>query len=155
MKEMYVITAGYENINFLKSDRSDPAFRDAILNPPALAPGTGGYFLYDITRDLQGRDILKLAPGSNIALGLKIVYHTNVPDMILPGDTPDPIPREHWDYIVTWMVCNVLRTKNDPRLTAFVAKLKDQEGRIVNAVGTRQTREPIFVKGFDEMDYYA
>lgn len=148
LKDLQIKTAGYEDTEFMPMDRADSRFRDAVIRT-RFGPTGCGFFYYDVTE----RGVLKLSPGSDVVLSLKVVYSQYVYDMALPTDAPNLIPAEHWDYIVTWAVCDVLRTKNDARLPLFLDKLHEQEIRIGDAISRRQIRDPVYVKGYMEEDY--
>jgi len=157
LKDLQIKTAGYENVKFFPADRSSETFRQAIINRRFNSQNSG-YFFYDVGSGSNTPgvlSVLKLAPGSDINLSLKVVYDGTVLDMTEPDDEPTPIPPEHWDYIVTWMVCNALRTKTDPRLASFESKLKYQGERVVDSVGIRQVRDPVFVTGYLENEWYG
>lgn len=157
LKDLQIKTTGYENVKFFPADRSSEQFRQAIINRRFNSENSG-YFLYDVGSGSNTPgvlSVLKLAPGSDVELDLKVIYDGTVLDMDEPADEPTPIPPEHWDYIVTWMVCNALRTKGDPRFAAFQEKLTMQGERIVDSVGIRQVRDPVFVEGYLENEWYG
>jgi hypothetical protein len=157
LKDLQIKTVGYENVKFFPVDRSSELWRQAVINRRFNSQNSG-YFFYDIGSGSNTPgvlSVLKLAPGSDLILDLKVVYDGTVLDMEEPDDEPTPIPPEHWDYIVTWMVCNALRTKGDQRFLAFDSKLKTQGERVVDSVGIRQVRDPVFVTGYLENEWYG
>jgi hypothetical protein len=74
--------------------------------------------------------------------------------MMYPGDTLVGVPRETWDIVVTWAVCEGLRSMGDNRLSDYEKKLEYQQTLIINSINTRQSKEPVFVTGFMESDYW-
>lgn len=157
LKDLQIKSAGYTDTKFYPVDRSDPRFRELCTSNTRFDQNWNGYFLYHVaSKSLPYIQVsaLKLAPGSAVALDLKVVYQTIVYDMVAPDDAPLAIPPEHWDFIVTWMVVDALRTRNDPRYRVFLEKLEKQEEHVVTSVGVRQTRDPIYVVGYGE-DLYG
>lgn len=149
LKDLRVTSNGYESIDFVFLDRVDPKFRYALQMGGDFSGG-GGVFYYDI----MGMSTLVLAPGSDIEMSLAIDYIQYVPNMTLPSDTVASIPEEHQDYIVNHIVCECLRETGDPNLRAYLLKLERQADSIMQAVGDVQVREPTFVRGFMEEEFW-
>lgn len=143
LREIRITTAGYEDIEFAYLNHSDPVFRIALIDGGAFANGAGTFF-YDIVADRT----LRLAPGSDMALAATISYMKTVPDMQLPTDYPVGIPLEHYDFIVTWIICEGMRAAKDPRLADYLAKMEYQKDMIVVSINDRQVKEPKFVTGY-------
>jgi hypothetical protein len=144
LRDIYVTQSGYEDIGFIYRQHSDYQFRQALIAGGSFGSGTGTFF-YDIVGDRT----LRLAPGSDMALTAEIAYIKMISDMSLPTDAPTGIPSEHWDYIITWMVCEGLRFKQKSNeLIIWEAKKEYQKQMIIASVNDRQVREPKFVTGF-------
>jgi hypothetical protein len=149
LKQIEVTTSGREDIRFTHLDRANPQFQDALVNGQGFAGGVGQFYY-----DIMGLDRMELAPGADEALGYLIYYVKTIPDMTAPTDTPTGIPPEHWDAIVTWMVCEALRSMGDNRLVAYEDKLSRQLENVVASVNARQIREAEFVRGFMEDEWW-
>lgn len=143
LKKIEITTSGYEDVHFEPMDLADDRFHSALVDGPSSSPQS---FYYDI----YGSDTLVLAPGAGISLAYKIHYVQTVPDMELLTATPTRLPREHWDWIVTWIVCEALRSGEDNRLVNYERKLGYQTENILNSVNARQIAKPEFVRGFME-----
>lgn len=149
IKDLSIIQAGFEDIQFRHVDRAHPDFISATrATGLGWTVSNGCTLLWDINEDRP--PVLKVAPGLDRTLECKVVYDAVVADMVLPDDSPAGIPLEHLDYIVTWMVVSALRTRADVRLDSFLGKLRDQEMLIRSSVGVRQVRELEFVRGYLE-----
>ena len=147
LKEIICTDAGYYDIGFTYCDQSDVRFKQALIDGGAFANGQG-MFYYTITAEKT----MLLSPGSDMALNYKIWYVKTIPDMQYPTDAPTGIPPEHYDYILTWMICECMRSNADPRLDLYQAKLGDQAKSVMVSVGQRQIKEAQFVTGFMESE---
>jgi len=145
--QISITNVGYEDIGFIFLRQSDPRFHQALIDGGSFGSGAG-VFYYDIV----GLKTLRLAPGADIALTYAIKYTQIVADMTLPTDAPTAIPADYYDYIVTWMVCEALRSVGDQRLTLYLDKLERQKNSTVASVNARQVREPMFVRGYMESE---
>jgi hypothetical protein len=145
LKEIICTDSGYQDIGFTYCDQSDVRFKQALIDGGAFANGQG-MFYYTITDERT----LLLSPGSDVALNYKIWYVKTIPDMQFPSDAPTGIPPEHWDFIVTHMVCECMRSAADPRLDLYLAKMSDQGKSVRASVGQRQIKEAQFVDGYME-----
>ena len=145
LKEILITQSGYEHISFKYMDQSDPRFKDALISGGSILSGQGGFYI-----DLIGISTMIFAPGFDTALPYKLSYIQTVPDMTKRSDTLTQIPAEHHRILISWAVCEILRSLGDPRLAAYEEKLGYQKDSLVNAVGATDIREPRFVQGFLE-----
>lgn len=149
LRNLRVTTSGYESTEFYRLNQSDKRFMERTLyGPPQDA--CPGIFYYDFV----GLDKIRFSPPPLQDMAITMDYISTVPDMMYPGDTMIGTPREHWDFVVTWAVCEGLRSLNDPRLPSYENKLKLQITSVINAVNSRQSKEPTFVRGFLEAEQY-
>jgi predicted RNA-binding protein len=74
--------------------------------------------------------------------------------MALPTDYPVGIPAENYDFVVTWAICECMRAVQDKRLDSYLSKLDFQRGTVIESVNTRQVKEPEFVRGYQEMEWW-
>jgi hypothetical protein len=143
LKEIMVTSSGFEDLAFVYKDFADPEFRQALIDGGSFSSGQGSFY-YDIVAEKT----LRMAPGTDLALSVKIQYIPAIADMELPTDYPAGLPTEHSDFIVTWMICEGMRSVQDDRLGSYEAKLGYQRDSVIASVNQRQVREPQFVKGF-------
>jgi hypothetical protein len=148
LKDLQVTSVGYEWIDFVIMERSDPRFREMLGIGGEFTNGEG-FFYYDIV----GRTSVVLAPGSDLVLLADLYYSATVPDMAFPTDEPTGIPIEHQDFIVNYVVCECLREANDPQLQGYLDKLEKQRQMVVESLADQQVREPQFVRGFMEGEW--
>lgn len=149
LKTLQVTSSGYESVDFVHLDRSDPKFRYSLQMGGDFSGG-GDIFYFDI----MGMSDLVLAPGSDIEMALTIGYTKYVANMTVPADEPTDIPEEHQDYIVNHIVCEGLRETGDANLTAYLLKLERQASSIMQAVGDVQIKDAVFVRGFMEEEFW-
>lgn len=145
LRQLAITTAGFEDIGFVKQSQSHPLFVQALLDGGSFGTGQGMFYY-----DFVGLTTLRLAPGSDTDLAYRIDYISMVADMTKPDDYPVGIPSEHYDFIVTWAIADCLRSIGDPKLIAYENKLKFQAESVMASVGSRQVREPRFVRAFME-----
>lgn len=145
LRNLQITSSGYEASTFIKLNQSDNRFHEACIDGNNSVLSSNCYYY-----DFVGQSEIIIAPPPVVDLVYKMDYIKTVPDMMFPQDYPVGIPREHWDYIVTWAVCEGLRSMKDPRLSSYEDKLKLQSTSVINAINTRQVKEPMFVKGFME-----
>lgn len=145
LKELLITQSGYEHISFKYMDRSDSRFKDALISGGSILSGQGGFYY-----DLVGVSTMIFAPGFDTALPYTMTYIATVVDMTKRSDSPSLLPAEHHDFLVTWAVCDVLRSLGDNRLPAYESKLEYQRDSVVNAVNATQIKEPQFVRSFME-----
>lgn len=145
LKDLMIITSGYEDIEFIARDRVAAQWHRALIDGGSLGNGTGMVF-YDIV----GNSTLELAPGFDVELSLKIDYIKDVADMYLPTDTPTDIPTSLHNYIPTEIVCHALRTIGHPKLSFWEAEKKDQLKGVAITVQPRTIRDIKRVTGFME-----
>lgn len=143
LKDLWVTSDGWTDINFLASDRTTTQFRRALLDGGAFGSGSG-MFLYDI----YGNNTLILAPGTDVPLTIKIDYIQMVPDLHLPSDTPSLIPEKYHNDIPDYAVLEALRSIGDPRTVTYEKKVEKSEKLFAHAIQPRQVREPRFVTGY-------
>lgn len=149
LRNLKVTNVGYEDIAFEKMSQSDNRFKQALIDGGNFASGRGLFF-YDFVAST-----IRFSPGADIDLGLTIEYIQTISDMTLPDDYPTGIPTEHSDFMVTWATRECLRSIKDPRKTDWDEKIDEQGTRIIESVNTRQIREPKFVIGFMEEEYWG
>jgi hypothetical protein len=143
-KDIEATTPGFTNLLWSPLDRTDPVFRDRVVNAGTLSDGMAVYY------DIVARATMQFA-GISSALAYKLYYIQLVPDMVLHSDVPTPIPTEYYDFIINWIVTDALRSANDPRYGAFFDKLKMQTELVVNAAQQRRVAaDPKFARPFDE-----
>lgn len=145
LKELKITTSGYEDIDFLASDRTRTQFRNALIDGGSFGNGSG-ICLYDI----YGNTTLMLAPGFDVALDLEITYIKDVADLHLPTDEPTDIPSSLHSYIPISAACQALRSLGDPRLSTFEAFRLEQINDVRATIQPRQVREAKYVVGFME-----
>lgn len=149
LRQIEITDSGYEDIGFVYKNQSDPRFIQALIDGGSFSNGQGMFYY-----DFVGRSIMRLSPGSDVALNYKIKYMEPVYDLTLPTSAPAEIPPQHYDFIVTWIICECFRSSGDARLEAYERKLGLQRDSVVAEVNARQTREPQFVRGFMEAEEY-
>jgi len=150
LRDIKITTAGYQDTVFQRLNHSDPRFQNSLLDGGSFANGMGVFFY-----DFQGLSTMLLAPGSDIDLAYSLDYIKTVTDMVLPTDTPTEIPAEHHGFIVTWGICECMRMVEDDRLDQYESKLEFQRNSVIAGVNTRQAKEPTFVTGFMEEEYWG
>ena len=150
LRDISISTSGREDIRFIRMSQSDDRFRLALQDGGSFASGVGAFFY-----DFMGMNTMILAPGADVELTYSMKYITMVNDMLLPDDYPAGIPPEHYDYIVTWAIAECMRETHDKRLPQYLDKLAYQKDSIVASVNTRQRKEPEFVIGFMESEYWG
>jgi hypothetical protein len=149
MRDIKVTNAGYEDIGFLKMSQSDERFKQALIDGGNFSAGHGIFFY-----DFYGESSIIFSPGADLDLGVNLLYIQTIPDMALPTDYPTGIPIEHSDFMVTWAVTESLRKLADERLGSFESKRDFQQEAIINSINSRQIKEPQFVVGFMEEEYW-
>ena len=135
LREIRVVSSGYEDMAFINLSQSDRRFRDALAIGGGVTSGQSAFYY-----DFMGLDKIILAPGSDMALAYEMGYIQTVPDMMLPDSYPVGIPPEDYDYIVTWGIVEGLRSVADKRLPAYLTKLEDQKQSVIQSVNSRQVR---------------
>ncbi len=148
LKQLEITSSGRETIEFQYLDRSDPDFHRLLLDTQSLGAGVDCLF-YDIIGST-----IEIAPPLDISLAYKMYYVSTVPDMVGITDTPALIPVEHHDYVVTWAVAEGLRSAGDNRYELYLEKLKAQEAGVIDCVNARQIKDPEYVRGYLEDDWY-
>jgi hypothetical protein len=148
LKDIKVTTPDYEWIDFIHLDHADPRFNEWLRFGASFASGEG-FFYYDII----GREMVVLAPGSDLALDATLYYSRTCPDMALPTDTPTGIPEELHDYLVTYVVAECLRETGDAQLQGYLDKLEKTREDILQILSDQQVREPQFARGFMEGEW--
>jgi hypothetical protein len=143
LKEIMITDTAYQDTGFIFKNHSAPEFKEALIMGGGFANGMGNFY-YDIV----GERTLRLAPGADIAMNYLMHYVKTIPDMVLPQDAPIGIPPEHWDFIVTWMICEAMRSIGDPKLDSYISKLEFQKETVLESVNDRQTKDPRFVRGY-------
>jgi hypothetical protein len=150
LRNLQVTNIGLEDTTFTRLNQSDPRFRTACLDSGSYTSGLGIMYW-----DFVGKDYMIFAPAPEIDLGYKMHYIKTIPDMGLPDSYPIGIPAENFDYIVTWAICECMRTYKDNRLDDYLIKLEYQRRAIIESVNTRQVKEPQFVTGYMENEYWG
>jgi hypothetical protein len=148
LRNIQVTNSGLEDTGFIKLNHSDERFKQALLDGGSFASGLGVAYW-----DFLANTMI-FAPGADIDLGYKMHYIKLVADMMLPDSYPEGIPAEDYDFIVTWAICECMRSTSDPRLAGYLDKLSFQRDSIIASVNTRQVKEPEFVKGFQEQEWW-
>lgn len=149
LKDLEISTAGYEDIVFMARDRSTQQFHDSLANGGSFASGSGICF-YDISAGTT-LSTLRLSPGFDVAMPLRITYIKLLTDMALPSDEPG-FPSEFHDFLPQYVVCEALRSAGDPRLIAYEADMKEETDVIKNALHPRQIKEMRYVTGYLEQE---
>jgi hypothetical protein len=145
LKDIEVTTAGYEWTEFAPCDISDPRFKEAARYGGSYGGGSGTAY-YDVV----GNTKVVFAPGFDVALDYRMRYISVVPDLRYPTDTIAPIPLEHFDYIVTYVVAECMREGENPAYQLWLDKLERQKDMIVESINTVQIRDPKYVRGYME-----
>jgi hypothetical protein len=145
LRNLSITTAGMESTQFYFMSQSDRRFQDAAIAGGSFAGG-GSAFYYDFV----GLSEIILSPGADVEMACRMDYIRMIPDMMFPSSYPEGVPPEHYDFIVTWAVCEGLRAQNDARLGDYLSKLEWQKTSLINSVNTRQSKEPKFVRGYME-----
>lgn len=145
LKDIRITSDGYRDIEFEYKDLAKHAFRSALIY--GLEAGVAPELFY---YDIISRNSIRLAPPTGMALAYELDYIPTLAAMVGMDDTPTQIPAEHHGFIVSWMICEALRSRADGRLGSYASKLEHQRGMIVEAVAVRQIREPQFVTGYLE-----
>jgi hypothetical protein len=148
IRDIKITTSGMEDVNFIKLSQSDQRFKNALLDGGSFAGGMSTFYW-----DFWGDSII-LAPGSDTELTCKLHYIKLVPDMYMPDSYPQGIPIEDYDFIVTWAICECMRSNKDDRLNQYLDKLSFQKDSVVASVNSRQAKEPEFVVGFMEEEFW-
>jgi hypothetical protein len=146
LRNLTVTNQGMEDTTFIKLNQSDERFRQALLDGGSFSNGFGRMY-WDFMADT-----MIFAPGADLDLGYQMHYIKVVPDMALPDSYPVGVPVEDYDFIVTWAICECMRSIKDERLKTYLDKLEFQRGSVVESVNTRQIKEPTFVTGFMEQE---
>lgn len=149
LRQIGITSSGMEDIGFIKMNQSDARFKAALLDGGSFAGGQHAFYY-----DFVGLSTLILAPGADVDLAYKLDYIKTVPDMALPADTPSEIPAEHHGFIVTWAIVELL-PDGDPRIEKYKSKLDFQKDSTIASVNTRQVKEPEFVVGFMEEEFWG
>lgn len=145
LRNLSITTVGMEATQFYFLNQSDRRFQEAAIAGGSFADG-GSAFFYDFV----GLSEIILSPGADVEMACRVDYIKTIPDMMLPSSYPEGVPPEHYDFIVTWAVCEGLRSQNDARLGDYLEKLEWQKTSLINSVNTRQAKEPTFVRGYME-----
>jgi hypothetical protein len=147
LKTIEITNSGYEHIDFEPMDRADNRFKDAAIDGGDFNSGYGKFY-YDTNS--SGVSIMELSPGSDIALAYKVHYIKTIADMTQLEIGPTGIPAEFWDYVTTYVICEVLRSRGDERLSGYLDKLASQSVSIQGVASSRQIMHPKYVRGFME-----
>jgi hypothetical protein len=150
LRNLQVTSAGLEDTIFINLSQSDNRFRQALLDHGSFANGASVLYY-----DFMGKDSIIVAPGLDIDMTYLMHYIRTIPDMIYPNDYPIEIPPEHIDYIVTFAICECMRTIGDERLAVYLEKLDKQEQTVIASINTRQSKEPKFVTGYMEEEFWG
>ncbi len=145
LKDLMIVTPGFEYIQFAAQDRTTNNFRTALLDGASIGSGSG--LLY---YDIYATSTIMFAPGLDVTLDVKIDYIQLCPDLFLPTDTPSLIPVKYHNNIPDYVVTEALRSAGDARFSAYRDKLKLSEDSLGIAIQPRQIREAKFVRGFME-----
>jgi hypothetical protein len=143
LKQIMVTDTGFEDTGFIYKPHNHPEFQEALIMGGGFANGMGNFY-YDIV----GEKTMRLAPGSDVAFNYTLDYVATIADMALPTDSPTGIPAEHHDYIVTWMICEGMRSIGDIRLDSYLVKLEAQGDTVKESINDRQIKDPKFVRGY-------
>jgi hypothetical protein len=149
LREIKVTTGGLEDTTFQYLNQSDQRFRQALIDGGSFLSGAGIIYY-----DFYGAGQMIFAPGADLDLAVRLFYIKTIPDMTLPQDSA-LIPLEHKDFVVSWAICECMRSLQDQRLDAYLAKLDMQQELVIQSINTRQRKEPVFVTGFMEEEYWG
>ncbi|HCV42404.1 MAG TPA: hypothetical protein DGH68_02900, partial [Bacteroidetes bacterium] len=137
LRDLRVTTSGLEDLTFQHVSQSDQRFRQALIDGGSYASGAGVMFY-----DFYGESTMIFAPGADIDIPIQLLYTKTIPDMTYPSSYCTGVPLDHSDFMVTWAICECMRTAQDPRLSDYESKLDFQRESIINSVNTRQRKEP-------------
>jgi hypothetical protein len=148
LRDLAINDLGFEGIIFQFMNQSDPRFRRALIDGGVYQAGTALCFY-----NIRGNAQLVLAPGFDVPLNLTVLYLQAVPDMVGLEDEITSIPKEFHHYMSVHMICDALRMAANSALEAFEKHLEEKKKFMIQNIEPRQSREPVFVRGFMEDEW--